>query len=1057
MNPAERRALASLTFNLAPVPDDVWKPSPYHVPELHQDVVASIFDGVDLARSSTDGCPLGVVVEGPSGVGKTHLLGMVRERTQDEGGYFFLVSLLSGATFWPSVALAVVEGLKKPGKGWSSQLHTFLRRLTSTIGMTTTQRDAICGDAPLTVADLDQFIFALRTYDREGGQETQHTARALVLLASKNFTNEDIADAYLSSHDGNEWPERATWGITSAVRSPQLVVRDISRLLAITGPTVIALDQIDTLFAQSVNSVISTSASSLPEQAALIGQVADGLMGIRETTRRTLMVVSCLPDTWRILQKEAATPLPDRFRPGVPAAGRIPSAEVGLDIVRKRLAYHYAEVNFKPDYPTWPIKAEAFKDARNYSARALLRRVDQHVSSCLRANAVRELHSLDDDEGTTSIPPVSGTDTSPIDRRFAELLASADISGALAPETEDKALPPLLAAGLSAWMIEQRGEKATYKLDPPPNSAPPLHARLRLILDESREDEQHWAFRGISAPHPRSVQARIQKACLAAGLTHDVPKRRVILLRNATWDLGPKTRELVAEFRSQGGLTLTITEDDLKVFAALRKLLAEGADGLPEWLEEKQLAGSTHLLREALADQPAGQTPTELVDDALPRTAEGPVPAATARIPQQRGKTMAEQEPDRYIRLGVGMDDGAPLVVDLESLRKHTAIFAGSGSGKTVLIRRLIEECALSGVSSIVLDPNNDLARLGDPWPEPPAGWGPDDAARSAEYLANTDVVVWTPRIGRGRPLTFQPLPSFSAVRHDPDELRAAIDIAVAALAPRAKMDGDTAKAVRGQAVLRAALRSFAKRSESTDIGSFIDILAELPEGITDLPSGPKLAREMAETLSAVRENDPLFGGGGEPADPSLLLTPPAGKRARVSVISFVGLHSDEHRQAFVNQLQMALFAWIKRNPAGDRPLGGLFVMDEAQTFAPSTGNTPCTESTLQLTSQARKYGLGLVFATQAPKGLHNRIPGNATTQFFGLLNANVQIAAAREMAQTKGSALPDIGLLEKGQFYATGEGRGFQKVKTPLCLSHHPSSPLTPEQVIERAAISVG
>ena len=87
----------------------------------------------------------------------------------------------------------------------------------------------------------------------------------------------------------------------------------------------------------------------------------------------------------------------------------------------------------------------------------------------------------------------------------------------------------------------------------------------------------------------------------------------------------------------------------------------------------------------------------------------------------------------------------------------------------------------------------------------------------------------------------------------------------------------------------------------------------------------------------------------------------------------------------------MALFAWIKRHPAGDRPLGGLFVMDEAQTFAPASGKTPCTSSSIALASQARKYGLGLVFATQAPKGLHNQISGNATTQFFGLLFRQLQ------------------------------------------------------------------
>jgi len=115
-----------------------------------------------------------------------------------------------------------------------------------------------------------------------------------------------------------------------------------------------------------------------------------------------------------------------------------------------------------------------------------------------------------------------------------------------------------------------------------------------------------------------------------------------------------------------------------------------------------------------------------------------------------------------------------------------------------------------------------------------------------------------------------------------------------------------------------------------------------------------------------------------------------------------IGLSSDEQRQSFVNPLQMALFAWIKRNPPGARPLRGLLMMDDAQTIAPAKGFTACTRSTLALSSQARKYGLGLVFATQAPKGLHNQIPGNAITQFYGLLSAPAQISSAQETARAK-------------------------------------------------------
>jgi hypothetical protein len=383
-------------------------------------------------------------------------------------------------------------------------------------------------------------------------------------------------------------------------------------------------------------------------------------------------------------------------------------------------------------------------------------------------------------------------------------------------------------------------------------------------------------------------------------------------------------------------------------------------------------------------------------------------------------------------------------------------IFAGSGSGKTVLIRRLVEECAIKGVSAIVLDPNNDLSRLGDAWPDPPAGRLDGDGDRARTYLDRTEVVVWTPRVVGGRPLAFQPLPDFSSVRDSPDELDQAVRSAVAALAPRAGVAANTRLAQQGKAVLTEALQNYAT-GRRVGLRAFVDFLSELPEGVSTMAKADKLAHDAAETLKAAMVTDPLFGGDGTAADPGALLTPSPGKTARISVISFIGLSSDEERQSFVNQLQMALFAWIKRHPAGDRPLGGLLIMDEAQTLAPASGNTPCTASSIALASQARKYGLGLVFATQAPKGLHNQISGNATTQFFGLLNAPAQMDAANELAMAKGGRLPDIGRLKSGEFYAAGEGFSFTRVSTPLCLSHHPKAPLTPEEVIDRARRPIG
>jgi hypothetical protein len=411
---------------------------------------------------------------------------------------------------------------------------------------------------------------------------------------------------------------------------------------------------------------------------------------------------------------------------------------------------------------------------------------------------------------------------------------------------------------------------------------------------------------------------------------------------------------------------------------------------------------------------------------------------------------IVDEEPVAVI--GVRPADGRRFAVPIEILRKHTLVVAGSGAGKTVLVRRIVEQCALRGVSAIVLDPNGDLGRLGDAWPEPPADWSDEDRDDADQYLAQTEVLVWTPGRTKGRPLVFDPLPDFRPVLDDRDEFERMLQTSVASLIPRAKVSGRSQRAAWQEAVLSSALEHHV-RNGGRNLEGLIQLMRELPPDITTIAAGPKLAADMADTLTAAMRTDRLFGGDGDALDPGMLLEPSPGKRARISVISFIGLPTPEHRQGFVNQLQMELFSWIKKNPAGDRPLGGLLVMDEAQLFAPSRESTPSLRSTLDLVTQARKYGLGLVFATQAPKNLHNNITGNTATQFFGRLTAPVHIDAAEQVARARGGQLGKIAQLEPGVFFGATEGRSFERVKVPYCLSYHPSGPLTEEETITKAA----
>ncbi|WP_409181338.1 helicase HerA domain-containing protein [Amycolatopsis sp. VS8301801F10] len=1053
--------LATLRFDWADTPDHVWRDSPYHVDGLHADVMAAIDVGIRDAAASDGPSPIGLVMQGMKGVGKTHLLGMVRRAAHRAGGYFFLDDLTAGDAFWENTADALRRGLLRTDDSGETQLRSFVRRVCERGDVSWEATSALLGTGALTRAHLDAFVLGLRKLDRQVAVECADTARALVLYAAEDLTQNEIGDEYLGSSEESKSGVRRKWGIRAKPKSALGQVHDITRLLALTGPLVIGVDQLDTLIARS--SLQAREIGHRGEEDFLVAQIADGLMELREVTRRTLTVLACLPTTWMLIKDKAADTVPDRFRETL-TLGRVLDAEVGRRLVERRLGVAYAAMDFTPPHSTWPVAPSAFDGPwEEYTPRELLKRIGAHIDACVRAERVQELTSFD-----TDAPPVLPARAEPKPDRFSELdawfeqlRAAADPSALLDHKVEDEVMPRLLSAALRGWITEVGDDEMEWDAR---GSEDELHAWLTHTLDEDSDLEEHWAFRAISVRHPLAVLNRFRKARSAAGLRPGADNRHLILIRNSSWSKGEKTQAELRAFEAAGGKRLKMSEADVRTFWALDEMFVKGGPDVHEWLIDRRPARRSQLLSGVLPDtaarsesratppSPAPQRPANPSPAAQPSLFTQPAPRSnrtgSAQAPRSDG---THPPPGGTVTLGTETGSGKPVRIELSALRKHAAVFAGSGSGKTVLLRRIIEECALLGVSSIVLDPNNDLARLGDAWPSPPSGWGPEDARLAERYLEDTDVVVWTPGRATGRPLGFEPLPDFAGVLDDEDEFSAAVEVAVAALAPQARLTGSTAKADIGLAVLRQTIVHHA-RTGSRSLPELIGLLEDLPDGVTNLNGGRKIAAEVAELLKAAMVNDPLFAGAGTPVDPAVLLTPAGGKRARISVISFAGLPAEAQRQSFVNQLQMELFAWIKRNPAGDRPLGALFVMDEAQTLAASGSLTASTRSTIVLAAQARKYGLGLLFATQAPKGLHNQIAGNAMTQFFGRLNSPAQIAAANEMARAKGSPVADISRLERAQFYVSGEAFGFRRVATPLCLSHHPASPLRLEEVLARA-----
>jgi DNA helicase HerA-like ATPase len=162
-------------------------------------------------------------------------------------------------------------------------------------------------------------------------------------------------------------------------------------------------------------------------------------------------------------------------------------------------------------------------------------------------------------------------------------------------------------------------------------------------------------------------------------------------------------------------------------------------------------------------------------------------------------------------------------------------------------------------------------------------------------------------------------------------------------------------------------------------------------------------------------------------------------------------------QNSFVNQLAMLLFTWIKKNPhpPGGRTLRGLLVIDEAKDVVPSRKTTECKESLMRLAAQARKYGLGLVFATQHPRDIETKIVGNCATHLYGLNNSPASIETLKDLMAQKGGTGNDIGRLKQGQFYIHNADIGQRapiKIQVPMSLSVSPGNPLDELAILDKA-----
>ena len=398
------------------------------------------------------------------------------------------------------------------------------------------------------------------------------------------------------------------------------------------------------------------------------------------------------------------------------------------------------------------------------------------------------------------------------------------------------------------------------------------------------------------------------------------------------------------------------------------------------------------------------------------------------------------------------------LLYDAKDLTTHAMIVGMTGSGKTGLAIALLEEAAIDGIPSLLIDPKGDLGNIllqfpelrpadfrpwvdeaeatrkgltpdafaektAETWRNGLAQWG-QDGTRIRRLADAAEVAVYTPGNTAGRPL--QVLRSFAAppapLVQDASALRDRILSAVSGLLGLLGLDADPVQS-RDHILLSNILSHAWREGRSLDIAALIRDVQQPPfdkVGVFDLESFYPAKERFG---LAMRLNNVIASPGfaawmeGEPIDIQRLLYTPAGK-PRVTVLYLAHL-SDAERMFFVTVLLNELLAWM-RTQAGTGSLRALLYMDEIFGYFPPTANPPSKLPMLTLLKQARAFGLGVVLSTQNPVDLDYKGLANCGTWFIGRL-------------QTERDKLRVIEGLEGA---AANTGAGFDRAQTEQLLA---------------------
>jgi hypothetical protein len=1030
---AKLSALINADFQWTAHIDSIWRDAHSDIPELQQESRQQLeIRLAALRRARTDESPLGIPIVGQGGSGKTHLLSMARRESLAQGHFFVLADMTDIREFWETILVGYIRSLdQKVGSG--TQATRLLANLTERVKGAPSVDELAAARPPRLINRCNLLIQGLGAEHRGEMREHQDVLRALVLLASNDFDIQDRGQQWLQGLPISE-DETFRHGFMQNQKRPDQIVRGLSWLMSLAAPTVLALDQLDAIVAEhNLASSIEPGVEPTARQQAslaIIQGLAGGLSALRDLTRKTLTILSCLEATWDVLRRRTNATILGRFEAPILMAP-VRDARSIRNLIELRLARSYEENNVKPPYRAYPFRESFFTDRIGLLPREVLKACRDHQLSCMAAGKISETGK---DDG-----PIITDD---VQRHFDDLVASANVSAMLERQDEeslDKLIEVACEALIEENPLPSHMDALVDKDFAGTGSFEPLHARLRVVDHSEGDRERHYAFRFLEKTHHIAFQSRLKAAMTSAGIDQDLGFRRLTILRKAPCPTGALSVTLIGELEQRGGRFLAPQESELKVLAALHNLLGR-RDSLSAkviaWLPKARPVSQLALFRDAVDFLFSGNpTPVPPASKPVkPKTPKAAAPKPPAAPPAPTGK----------IHIGTTRAlTPLPVDLDTEQLKRHVAVLGGSGSGKTTLALSILEQLLLQGTPVLLIDRKGDLCRYADP--ELRKGLSPADPL--AQLLDKIDVAVFTPGQSRGRGLGIALLPP--GLEHlDASERNDAYRDAAAGLGAMLRLK-DTPPDQAKQAIIMQALRVLAESGHAANVSAnnLVEFIASEDPALLEPLShvDPKHFKKLAEHLqTTIHMRGELLAKAKDTLSAELLFgmgehAPPAGK-TRLTIISTKFLGDDAAILFWVSQLLLELNRFASRNPSPTLQAAVMF--DEADIYLPATSKPPTKPPLESLLKRARSAGISVILATQSPGDLDYKCRENVRNWFVGLVKETRALEKLKPLlSESKLDATAVLPKQKVGQFFMLTENAA-----TPL---------MAPRNLIETAQLA--